>query len=81
MIKILDSFHSGTHIGEEKVRQNQCTHTFHYHHSTGHDHGIVAPFDVDVNFEKQMLAPLNRVITTCGYNEVPASLTYSKSLW
>ena len=38
-------------------------------------------FDVDVNFEKQMLAPLNRIITTCGYNEVPPSLTYSNSLW
>lgn len=38
-------------------------------------------FDIDTNFEKQMLAPLNRIITTCGYNEVPASLTYSNSLW
>lgn len=39
------------------------------------------PMDVDTNFEKIMLAPLNRIIMAAGYNPVNAGLTFSNALW
>ncbi len=37
--------------------------------------------DIDQQFEKMILDPLNRIIAAIGYNAVPVSLTYSASLW
>ena len=39
------------------------------------------PIDVDVQFDKMLLSPLNRIISAIGYNEVPPSLTYNVSLF
>lgn len=37
--------------------------------------------NVDIQFEKMLLSPLNRIVTALGYDEVPNSLTYSVGLW
>ena len=37
--------------------------------------------DVDVQFEKMLLSPLNRIVVALGYPEFPATLNYSYSLW
>lgn len=37
--------------------------------------------DIDLQFEKMVLEPLNRIIEACGYSKVSSSLTYSKGLW
>jgi len=39
------------------------------------------PVDVDIQFEKMMLSPLNRIVTALGYDEIPNSLTHSVVLW
>lgn len=39
------------------------------------------PVDVDVQFEKSLLSPINRIIVALGLNEVPSSLTYSVGLF
>lgn len=39
------------------------------------------PVDVDTQFEKSLLAPINRIIVAMGLKEVPPSLTYSVSLF
>ena len=39
------------------------------------------PMDVETQFEKSLLAPLNRIIVALGFNEVPPSLTYSVNLF
>lgn len=44
--------------------------------------GEFAPkMNIDQQFEKMILGPLNRIITAAGYPEVPASLTFSVGLW
>ena len=37
--------------------------------------------DIDTQFEKMLLDPLNRIIEAIGYPKVSASLTYSSGLW
>ena len=37
--------------------------------------------DIDTQFEKILLEPLNRIIEAIGYPKVSASLTYSSGLW
>lgn len=37
--------------------------------------------NIDLQFEKMVLEPLNRIIEACGYSKVSSSLTYSKGLW
>ena len=37
--------------------------------------------DVDTNFEKLMLAPLNRIIMAAGFQPVNVGLTFSNALW
>lgn len=37
--------------------------------------------DYDMQFEKLMLEPLNRIIVACGFQPVPPTLTYSVGLW
>ena len=37
--------------------------------------------DVDIQFEKTLLSPLNRVVVALGYQEIPSTLTYAASLW
>lgn len=39
------------------------------------------PVDIDTQFEKSLLAPINRIIVALGLKEVPPSLTYSVSLF
>ena len=39
------------------------------------------PVDIDVQFEKSLLAPINRIVVALGLNEIPPSLTYSVSLF
>lgn len=39
------------------------------------------PVDVDIQFEKSLLSPINRIIVALGLKEVPPSLTYSVSLF
>ena len=39
------------------------------------------PMDVDIQFEKVLLSPLNRIVVALGYPEYPATLNYSWSLW
>lgn len=39
------------------------------------------PVDVDVQFDKSLLSPINRIIVALGLNEVPPSLTYSVGLF
>lgn len=39
------------------------------------------PMDVDIQFEKVLLSPLNRIVVALGYPEFPATLNYSYSLW
>lgn len=39
------------------------------------------PMDVDIQFEKMLLSPLNRIIVALGYPEFPPTLNYSYSLW
>ena len=39
------------------------------------------PVDVDTQFEKCLLSPINRIISAIGYNEVPVNLTYSAPLF
>ena len=39
------------------------------------------PMDVDIQFEKMLLSPLNRIVVALGYPEFPATLNYSYSLW
>lgn len=44
--------------------------------------GEFAPkMNIDQQFEKMILSPLNRIIAAAGYPEVPASLTFSVGLW
>lgn len=44
--------------------------------------GKFAPnMDVDIQFEKMILSPLNRIIVALGYNEIPPTLTYTPSLF
>lgn len=42
---------------------------------------IAPPVDIDVQFEKSLLSPINRIIVALGLKEVPPSLTYSTSLF
>ncbi len=37
--------------------------------------------DIDQQFEKMLLEPLNRIIAAAGYPKVSATLTYSAGLW
>lgn len=37
--------------------------------------------DYDTNFEKTMLAPLNRLIEAAGYQPIPKNLAYASPLW
>jgi hypothetical protein len=37
--------------------------------------------DLDIQFDKILLSPLNQIIVTMGYNEIPPTLTYAKSLF
>lgn len=37
--------------------------------------------NIDLQFEKMVLEPLNRIIEACGYSKVSSALTYSKGLW
>ena len=39
------------------------------------------PINVDIQFEKMLLSPINRIVTALGYDEIPNSLTYSVGLW
>jgi len=39
------------------------------------------PMDMNIQFEKMLLSPLNRIVVALGYQEIPASLTFSKSLF
>lgn len=39
------------------------------------------PMDVDIQFEKMLLSPLNRIVVALGYPEFPSTLNYSYSLW
>ena len=37
--------------------------------------------DIDIQFEKMLLSPLNRIASAMGYFEIPPTLTYTKSLF
>lgn len=37
--------------------------------------------DLDVQFEKMILEPLNKIVLATGYSKVSATLTYSAGLW
>jgi predicted HAD superfamily hydrolase len=37
--------------------------------------------DIDLQFEKMVLEPLNRIIAASGYPKVSGALTYSAGLW
>lgn len=37
--------------------------------------------NIDLQFEKMVLEPLNRIIEACGYSKVSSALTYSRGLW
>ena len=37
--------------------------------------------DIDIQFEKMLLSPLNRIVVAMGYFEIPPTLTYTKSLF
>jgi len=39
------------------------------------------PVDIDVQFDKMLLSPLNRIVEAIGYKSVPPSLTYNVSLF
>ena len=39
------------------------------------------PMDMDIQFEKMLLSPLNRIVVALGYPEFPSTLNYSYSLW
>ena len=39
------------------------------------------PVDIDVQFEKSILAPINRIVTAMGYDEIPPGLTYNVGLF
>lgn len=39
------------------------------------------PVDIDTQFEKVLLSPLNRIVTAMGYSEIPPTLTYTISLF
>ena len=37
--------------------------------------------DVDIQFEKMLLSPLNRIVVAMGYSEIPPTLAYTPSLF
>lgn len=37
--------------------------------------------DIDIQFEKMLLSPLNRIVSAMGYFEIPPTLTYTKGLF
>jgi hypothetical protein len=37
--------------------------------------------DIDIQFEKMLLSPLNRIVVAMGYFEIPPTLTYTPSLF
>lgn len=37
--------------------------------------------DIDIQFEKMLLSPLNRIVTAIGYFEIPPTLTYTPGLF
>lgn len=37
--------------------------------------------DIDIQFEKMLLSPLNRIIVAMGYSEIPPTLAYTPSLF
>lgn len=39
------------------------------------------PMDIDIQFEKMILDPMNRIVESIGYPAVPVSLAYSSGLW
>ena len=39
------------------------------------------PIDIDIQFEKMLLSPLNRIVCAMGYTEIPPTLTYTPSLF
>jgi hypothetical protein len=39
------------------------------------------PMNMDIQFEKMLLSPLNRIVVALGYPEFPSTLNYSYSLW
>jgi hypothetical protein len=39
------------------------------------------PIDIDPQFEKMLLSPLNRIVVAMGYFEIPPTLTYTPSLF
>lgn len=39
------------------------------------------PMNIDIQFEKMVLEPLNRIVEACGYPKVSSSLTFSVSLF
>ena len=39
------------------------------------------PIDIDTQFEKMLLSPLNRIVVAMGYFEIPPTLTYTPSLF
>ena len=39
------------------------------------------PVDIDIQFEKVLLSPMNRIVSAIGYPEIPPTLTYTPSLF
>lgn len=39
------------------------------------------PMDYDKDFAKNVIAPINRIVEILGFNQIPDTLIYSKSLW
>ena len=39
------------------------------------------PIDIDTQFEKMLLSPLNRIVSALGYNEIPPTLAYTPGLF
>lgn len=39
------------------------------------------PMDIDIQFDKMLLSPMNRMVVALGYNEIPPTLTYTAGLF
>lgn len=39
------------------------------------------PIDIDTQFEKMLLSPLNRIVSALGYDEIPPTLAYTPGLF
>lgn len=42
---------------------------------------FAAPVDYDLQFQKTIIEPFNRILLAMGYNAVPGNLIYAKSLF